>query len=281
MQIREIHSLYFSPTGGTAKYARAMAEGAAEALACPAEISAFTLPREREEVRHFSSDELLIIGSPTYAGKLPNKILPDFQEKLRGEHTPVLLFVTYGNRNFDNSLAELLSVLRANGFLPLAAAAFARRPAGSGPPFPPGTRAGGTTAARGFAARAAETLKTAAFADAEAASLAFTVPGDAEAPYYVPKGEDGSPAKFLKAKPLTDLSKCLHCGACAAHCPMGSIDSSDTSKVPGICIKCQACVRGCKQGAKYFEDAAFLSHVRMLEENFAAPEKENLCLSAL
>ena len=61
MQIREIHSLYFSPTGGTAKYARAMVEGAAEALACPAEISSFTLPREREEVRHFSSDELLII----------------------------------------------------------------------------------------------------------------------------------------------------------------------------------------------------------------------------
>ena len=127
MQICGIQSLYFSPTGGTAKYARAMAEGAAEALACPTEVSSFTLPQEREEERHFSSDELLIIGSPTYAGKLPNKILPEFQEKLRGEHTPVLLFVSYGNRNFDNSLAELLSVLRANGFLPLAAAAFACR----------------------------------------------------------------------------------------------------------------------------------------------------------
>ena len=280
MQIREIHSLYFSPTGGTAKYARAMAEGAAEALACPAEISSFTLPREREEVRHFSSDELLIIGSPTYAGKLPNKILPDFQEKLRGEHTPVLLFVSYGNRNFDNSLAELLSVLRTNGFLPLAAAAFACRHAFSDRICPERPRVEELAVARDFAARAAKALKAADPAVLEAASLAFTVPGDAEAPYYVPKGEDGAPAKFLKAKPLTDLSKCLHCGACAAHCPMGSIDSADTSNVPGICIKCQACVRGCKQGAKYFEDAAFLSHVRMLEQNFAAPEKENLYLSA-
>ena len=280
MQIREIHSLYFSPTGGTAKYAKAMAAGAAEALACPAEVSSFTLPREREEVRHFSSDELLIIGSPTYAGKLPNKMLPEFQEKLRGEHTPVLLFVSYGNRNFDNSLAELLSVLRANGFLPLAAAAFACRHAFSDRICPERPRVEELAAAQSFAARAAEALKAAACADAEAVSLAFTVPGDAEAPYYVPKGEDGAPAKFLKAKPLTDLSKCLHCGACAAHCPMGSIDAADTSKVPGICIKCQACVRGCKQGAKYFEDAAFLSHVRMLEENFAAPEKENLYFSA-
>ena len=276
MRIREIHSLYFSPTGGTAKYAKAMAAGAAEALACPAEISSFTLPREREEERHFSSDELLIIGSPTYAGKLPNKMLPEFQEKLRGEHTPVLLFVSYGNRNFDNSLAELLSVLRTNGFLPLAAAAFACRHAFSDRICPERPRVEELAKARGFAMRAAEALK----AVLEAASLAFTVPGDAEAPYYVPKGEDGAPAKFLKAKPLTDLSKCLHCGACAAHCPMGSIDTADTSNVPGICIKCQACVRGCKQGAKYFEDAAFLSHVRMLEQNFAAPEKENLYLSA-
>ena len=280
MQICGIQSLYFSPTGGTAKYAKAMAAGAAEALACPAEVSSFTLPREREEERHFSSDELLIIGSPTYAGKLPNKFLPEFQEKLRGEHTPVLLFVSYGNRNFDNSLAELLSVLRTNGFLPLAAAAFACRHAFSDRICPERPRVEELAEARGFAMRAAEALKVADSAVLEAASLAFTVPGDAEAPYYVPKGEDGAPAKFLKAKPLTDLSKCLHCGACAAHCPMGSIDAADTSNVPGICIKCQACVRGCKQGAKYFEDAAFLSHVRMLEKNFAVPEKEKLYLSA-
>jgi len=159
-------------------------------------------------------------------------------------------------------------------------AAFACRHAFSDRICPERPRVEELAEARGFAMRAAEALKAADPAVLEAASRACTVPGDAEAPYYVPKGEDGAPAKFLKAKPLTDLSKCLHCGACAAHCPMGSIDTADTSNVPGICIKCQACVRGCKQGAKYFEDAAFLSHVRMLEQNFAAPEKENLYLSA-
>ena len=55
---------------------------------------------------------------------------------------------------------------------------------------------------------------------------------------------------------------------------MGSIDPQDVSNVPGICIKCQACVRGCPEHAKYFDDAAFLSHVAMLEQNFTAP-KEN------
>ena len=40
-----------------------------------------------------------------------------------------------------------------------------------------------------------------------------TVPGDPEAPYYIPKGTDGEPAKFLKAKPRTDPAKCTNCGA--------------------------------------------------------------------
>ena len=90
MRIREIHSLYFSPTGGTAKYAKAMVEGAAEALACPAEISSFTLPREREEVRHFSSGELLIIGSPTYAGSSRIKSFRNFRRSFAGS---IRLFV--------------------------------------------------------------------------------------------------------------------------------------------------------------------------------------------
>ena len=44
--------------------------------------------------------------------------------------------------------------------------------------------------------------------------------------------------------------------------------------VSGVCIKCQACVRKCPAGAKYFEDPAFLSHKEMLVENFTA-RKEN------
>ena len=100
------------------------------------------------------------------------------------------------------------------------------------------------------------------------------IPGDAAAPYYVPKGTDGQPAKFLKAKPLTDMEKCTKCGDCVKLCPVGSINPADVADVPGICIKCQACIRGCKAGAKYFDDAAFLSHVAMLEQNFTA-RKEN------
>ena len=95
-------------------------------------------------------------------------------------------------------------------------------------------------------------------------------------PYYTPLKEDGTPAKFLKAKPLTRWEKCNRCGACARACPLGSIDK-ETMEAVGLCIKCQACVRRCTVHAKYFEDRDFLSHVAMLEQNYTQ-RAENLVL---
>ncbi len=35
-----------------------------------------------------------------------------------------------------------------------------------------------------------------------------------------------------------------------------------------LCIKCQACIARCPEGARYFDDPDFLSHKEMLEANF-------------
>lgn len=86
--------------------------------------------------------------------------------------------------------------------------------------------------------------------------------------YYVPLKEDGTPAKFLKAKPVTDIDRCTGCDLCAEICPMNSIDDKDYS-VSGICIKCHACIRNCPAHAKSFTDEQFLSHVKMLEKNYS------------
>ena len=92
------------------------------------------------------------------------------------------------------------------------------------------------------------------------------------------KGTDGAPAKFLKAKPVTDLERCDSCGPCITLCPMGALDAQDVTQVPGTCIKCHACVRGCPSGAKFFDDPAFLSHRAMLEEHFTRPAQPEFYL---
>ena len=177
--------------------------------------------------------------------------------------------VLFGNRSYDNSLAELRAVLAANGFLPVAAGAFVGRHAFTDE-LAFGRPAWSDLAEiRDFAGRIMEKVLAGDPGTVQ-------VPGDPAAPYYVPKGVDGEPVKFLKARPRTDLGRCTNCGACVRVCPMGAIDPANVAEVPGTCIKCQSCVRKCTRGAKYFDDPAFLSHVAMLERNFQEPKENRL-----
>lgn len=285
MKIKRIVAAYFSPTGNTEQLAKAMAGAvAAEAAAVPVEYLDFTLPDARAGQYSFAADDLLIIGLPVYAGRLPNKILPFVQENLKGDDTPSVAFVCYGNRAFDDGLSELVYEQKNTGFRPVAAAAFATQHAFASALAAGRPNAADLEEAKAFArdvwakiARVEDVDVAAEGARDEALGWNYaelqvegnTPPG----PYYRPKRMDGEPAVFLKAKPLTDAEKCVGCGTCARVCSMGSIDPSDVAHVPGICIKCQACVTHCPMGAKCFDDPDFLSHKEMLEANFREEKK--------
>ncbi len=264
MKIENVCALYFSPTDNTRIVVCRVAENLARAMGVPCRQIPWTTPKEREKEEIFQETDLVVVGGPTYAGKLPNKILPDYQEKLRGNGALAVAVVTYGNRSFDNSLAELCATLEADGFHTVAGGAFVGVHAFSDELAPgrPGEEDFGEIDA--FSERIAGKVMA-----AQEIPEPVQVQGDAAAPYYVPKGMDGQPAKFLKAKPKTHEDLCVKCGLCARNCPMGSIELSDPLQVTGICIKCQSCVRKCPQHAKYFDDPAFLSHRQMLEQNFA------------
>lgn len=269
MKLTIVQAVAYSATGRTDQVVHTLAEAAAEALALPMTYHSFTKPAERAEALRFSETDLVIIGTPTYAGRVPNKILPDFQ-KLQGGGALAVPVVTFGNRAYDNSLAELCAVLEAGGFHTVAAGAFAGRHAftdqlAEGRPDWDDKRE-----IQAFAKKTAAKV----LALTELPAERIQVPGDPDAPYYEPKGIDGEPVKFLKAKPRTDLSKCCNCGVCARACPMGAINAAHVEEVPGTCIKCHACIRKCTRRAKFFDDPAFLSHVAMLEASFQE-RKEN------
>lgn len=273
MNIQKVWALCYSATGNTERAVKTLAEELAAKLGCTMEQVSFTKPMERTREYHFREMDLVVVGSPTYAGKLPNKILPDYQKRLRGNGALAVPVVTFGNRSYDNALAELCAVLEPNGFHTVAAGAFVAQHAftdelGYGRPG-----WSDQFEMKQFAAKVAAKVQ-----GLTAIPEPVQVPGDPAAPYYVPVGMDGQSVNFLGAKPKTNLSKCSNCGACARLCPMGAIDLKRVSSVPGTCIKCQRCVRKCTKGAKYFDDPALLSHVAMLERDFAEPKENEVFL---
>ena len=264
MHVNKVNSICFSPAGSTKAVTEHIAHQVAEALNVPCDVIDFTLPAARADKHSFQPDELVVFGAPTYAGRIPNKILPFVQTLFEGKETPAVCVVTYGNRNYDSSLTELVQEMTGNGFKVFAAGAFVCRHV-----FSNKIAAGRPDAEdyRKMDEFAGEAVKMLGSTNSSIQTPVIRR-GEPVAPYYVPKGEDGQPAKFLKAKPKTDLSKCTNCGICAKVCPMGSVSKENFADVPGICIKCQACILKCPEKAKYFDDEAFLSHVRMLEKNF-------------
>lgn len=273
MEIKRVCALYFSATGNTEKTVSLLAETLSEKWGVPLVRMPFTKPVDREKEYCFTQFDFVVVGLPTYAGKLPNKILPELKTQLRGNGAPAAAVVTFGNRAYDNALAELCGVLEETGFQLAAGGAFAGRHAFSD--VLAGDRPNWDDRAelRKFAVSICDKVNS-----ITGVLPRLSVPGTADAPYYVPKGTDGQPVKFLKAKPKTDPGKCTNCGACARLCPMGAIDPRDVFSVPGTCIKCQACVRKCTKHAKYFDDPAFLSHVAMLEASFVEPKQNEIFL---
>ena len=266
MEPKCVFAVYFSPAGSTKAVTERIAGTLAEAFKSERKTIDFTLPGAREQKYVFGPQDLVVFGTPTYAGRVPNKALPFVQTLFSGSRTPAVAVVTFGNRSYDSSLSELRNELLNDGLVPLAAAAFSCRHVFSEKIAAGRPDAEDLKEMDSFAQRAAKKIEA---VDQSSTTEPVSVKNDAPVePYYVPKKEDGTPAKFLKAIPKVDLSKCDHCLECVRVCPMGTIDPTDIEKMTGPCIKCQACILKCHTRARYFDNPDFLSHVAMLEKNF-------------
>ena len=122
MKINHVHAVYFSPTGNAKKVIITLAQAIADTLGVPMDSYDFTLPESREKVHTYGTDDLLVIGTPVYAGRIPNKMLPFVQTHFEGNGALAIPVAVFGNRNFDNGLIELRNELEAHGFHTIAGA---------------------------------------------------------------------------------------------------------------------------------------------------------------
>ena len=272
MKLEKIWAVYFSGTGTTQRTVERIAGGIASRLNLPAESVDFSRPAVRQETLRFGEKDLVVFGTPVYAGRVPNVLLPFLRERIVGGGALAVPVVLFGNRNYDDALIELRNILAADGMHPIAAGAFVGEHSFSWVLGANRPNAEDEALMDEFAARVAE---LAAGLDAAPVKSVAVRGQEPLRPYYTPRDRAGNPINILKVKPKTDLSRCGGCGLCADLCPMGSIDPADVSAVRGICIKCCACVKGCPTGAKFFDDAGYLYHQHELEDLYAARRAES------
>ena len=266
-----VFAIYISPTGNTKEAVRAIAKGVASKVSDGDFFSIDLTPRDlRKGVLEFGPGDVVILGVPTYAGRVPNKLLSYLTEAIYGDGAYAIPVVTYGNRAFDDSLKELAVIMFDNGMDIIGGCAAVGEHAftdklGTGRP-----NEEDLASLNEYGIKIGDILKKAKSEHDVRVINPDSLPGhDAEAfEYYVPKKEDGEPASFLKALPVTDTSKCTGCGECRAICPMGCYRDSLT-EASGTCIKCHGCVKACPVGAKSFDSEDLASHIRMIENNFA------------
>lgn len=261
--MKTVRAVYFSATGTTRRVVCTLAEKLAERLGLPCVQVDFTLPAARANPLVFGSGDIVVLGTPVYAGRVPNVLLK-YLQTLRGAGAVGVPVAVFGNRNYDDALIELRDLMENAGIRTVAAAAFVgehafSRVLGAGRPD-----AEDLAVAERFALSVAE--KIAAIGQNGLPTSPVFVEGTPfpYRGYYQPRDRHGVAINILKVKPSVN-EKCTDCKRCAELCPMGSISRDNVREYTGICIKCGACIKGCPQNARHYEDQGYLRHQHELE----------------
>lgn len=262
MKLRRVWATYFSATGTTEKVVTQLAKLLAQKWGVDYQVFDFTLPAQREEESPFLEGDLVVFGTPTIAGRVPNVLLK-YLAKIEGRGALAVPISLYGNRNYDDSLIELRDILQKANFLPIAGGAFI------------GEHSFSTVLGAGRPDRkdfqVIEEFSEKIYEKVSAGDTSLVRVKGTEEPYrwyYQPRDRQGNPVDIRKVKPLTN-ERCTDCKICAELCPMGSISFENVREIPGLCMKCCACIKKCPEGAKYFADEGYLYHQHELEEEYA------------
>lgn len=254
---KELNLLYFSATDTTAKIIKEIAYGIGE----PVKEYDITLPVDRQKELSFHSDDIVIIGVPVYAGRVP-EFLTEYFAKVKGNLTKAVFLVVYGNRDYEDALLELKDIFEQNGFIGIAAGAFIGEHSYTAKLATGRPDKDDLKSAREFGMKIKEKLKS-------------KNPHD-KIEKLIVKGN--YPHKERKPQqpvaPETN-DKCIDCGICATHCPKCAIDFMNFKVVDATkCIKCCRCIKRCPVNAKAIKQEAFIQFTQGLIDKFSITRHE-------
>lgn len=255
MKLEKISLVYFSPTSTTRIVLEEIAKGMDKIVTGIVDI---THPEIRNNAVPEFKDEVVLIGAPVYAGRIPQTAARYFKSiKARG--IPAVLVVLYGNREFDDALLELKDICVACGFVPLAAGAFIGEHSFCNDEF---------SIAPGRPDK--KDLEMALIFGKQIAGLLDRIDNVLDmAPLDVPGNFPYKEGMSPGAVPFIDVTEdCDDCGICMTVCPENAIDETDTySTLDDRCIYCCACIKACPQQARILKDSHIKDKAMWLSEN--------------
>lgn len=293
-----IRGIYFSATGTTKTIIEALCKTISR-YRRDEEIQTydFTIPEARLNLASFfettvktvQESDILLVGVPVYAGRVPNvllKSLNELQELPKDKRVYAVPIVLYGNRHYDSALNELGLILHEKGFTLLGAAAFIGEHAFSNKLAMGRPDEQDFNVMEQFSEVLHQTQQVQMNREDEKQDRTFfnqrlldqlggAYTREALKPYYRPQNTNGDLFDFRPIKPIT-TEACTGCGICSDICPMGAIDKENFSLITGICIKCCACIKQCPVQAKVFTDTQFIFHKTDLENTLKEPKKPSL-----
>ena len=271
--MKKVNLMYFSPTATTKTVVEAIGKRLVDTKGLQRGLERgktidFTLPKQRESAQNFQTKDILVIGVPVYAGRVPNVLLK-YLNTIQGNNTLAIPIVLYGNRHYDDALLELNDILQKNGFKVIAGAAFIGEHSFSYTLAKERPDNKDLTIAEEFANKVYTKIQS------NNHSTAKVNGSRPYRPYYMPKNEEDELVDIRRVVPKTN-DTCIDCKICSEVCPMGSIPYNDVKAIVGICIKCGACIKRCPTQSKYFDDTDYLRHKQELEEQFVERREPEL-----
>ncbi|MBK5241100.1 EFR1 family ferrodoxin [Clostridium sp.] len=247
MDIKKVTVIYFSPNGSTKKIVNKVAE---DIGGYTVEEIDLTSVESRNKKRKFSTDELVVIGFPVYADRLP-VVCNEIFKNIEGNNTPTIAIVSYGNRDYGDALLELTEGLKKSNMKVISGAAII------------GKHCLNNNVATNRPDKE-DNIKISEYANKIRDKINNIVQIEETEDIYV-KGS--YPYKPLKSHmvPIGDL-KCIQCGLCEEKCPANAIDKKDFRQTnDSECIFCGACINICPTNARDIKEESFKSFMKKLE----------------